>query len=284
MLDVALRFLLSIVLGVFTAGQGADKTIYVSVLDGQGRTVTGVTSEDFALREDGVDRAIVGMAPAKAPLQVALLVDTTAGTERYIDSIRSGLVAFTRDLLKVNPQAEIGVWEFGVACQRVRDFTSDAATLEKELARVFPRSDAGSVLLECIHVAGEALAKRPSERRAIVVFHVEPGVELTERQPQQINQSLLKSRAQLWTLSLQRGQIESGGREGLLDSLARNAGGVRERILVETAIERYMRQYAAALSGQYEVTYRRPTGSAQIIQTGLRVEGLKVVTGRVAPQ
>ena len=281
---MAIRVLLPTLLLVLNVAQAADKTIYVSVLDGQGRTVTGVTSEDFALREDGVDRAIVSMAPAKAPLQVALLVDTTAGTERYMESIRSGLVAFTRDLLKANPTAEIGVWEFGVACQRVRDFTSDPAALEKELRRTFPRSDAGSVLLECIHMAGGALARRPSERRAIVVFHVEPGVEMTERQPQQINQALLNSRAQLWTLSLQRGQIESGGREGLLDSLARNAGGVRERILVETAIERYMRQYAAALSGQYEVTYRRPSGSAQIVQTGLRVEGLKVITGRVAPQ
>jgi VWFA-related protein len=284
MRHVALRLLLAMLLAPVTLGQGADKTIYVSVLDSQGRTVTGVTADDFAVREDGAERAIVSMTPAKAPLQVALLVDTTAGTERYIDSIRKGLVAFVRDVLKANPSAEIGVWEFGVACQRVREFTSDGAALEKELTRVFPRSDAGSVLLECIHMAGEALSKRPSERRAIVVFHVEPGVEMTDRQPQQINQALVKSRAQLWTLSLQRGQIESGGREALLDSLARNAGGVRERILVETAIERYMRQYAAALGGQYEVTYRRPSGSAQIVQTGLRVEGLKVVTGRVAPQ
>ena len=264
--------------------QGTDKTIYVSIVDGQGRAVSGVTADDFALREDGVDRAISGLAPAKAPLQLALLVDTTSGTERYIEDLRKGLAAFIRQALAARPDTSIAVYEFGVACQRVRDFSSDAAAIEKEVARIYPRSDAGSVLIECVHMASEALAKRESPRRAIVVFNVEPGVELTDRQPKQVNDSLMKSRAQLWTLSLQRGEILSGGRDALLDSLVRNAGGIRERILVETAIERYMKQYATLLAAQYEVTYRRPGDSAQVVQTGIRVEGVKVIAGRFAPR
>ena len=264
--------------------QPADKTIFVSIVDGTGKPVTGVAADEFALREDGVDREVKALKPAAAPLSVAVLVDTTAGTERYLVGIRNGLTAFARDLLAANPQNEIGVWEFGVAAQRVREFTSDAATLEKNFGRVYARSDAGSVLLEAVYLASEALASRPSPRRAIVVFNVEPSVELTERQPQRINESLMKSRAQLWTVSLQRGEVPSGdGRDALLTTLVRNAGGIRERILADAAIERHMRLYAAALAAQYEVTYRRPAGSAKVVQTGIRRDGVKVIAGLFAP-
>ena len=272
-----------VVTAAVAVGQ-ADKKMFVSVIDAAGKPVSDVTAADFAVREDGAEREVTGMRPSSEPLSVALLVDTTAGTERYLVGIRNGLTAFVRDVLTRNPNNEIAVWEFGVAAQRVRDFTSDAATLEKSVGQIYARSDAGSVLLETIYLASEALARRPSPRRAIVVFNVEPSVELTERQPQGINKSLMKSRAQLWTVSLQRGLVESGGRDALLTSLVRNAGGVRERILADNAIERYMRLYATALNAQYEVTYRRPSGTAKVVQTGIRRDGLKVIAGLFAPQ
>ena len=259
--------------------------IYVAVIDGAGAPVSGVSAEDFAVREDGVDREVIGLRPAVQPLSVAVLVDTTSGTERYVVGMRGGLVAFARGLLEANPKNEIAVWDFGGAAQQLRGFTSDVSALEKQLGSVYARADAGSVLLEAIYLASESLARRASPRRAIVAINVEPGVELTDRRPQQINESLMKSRAQLWTVSLQRGEVPSGdGRDALLTNLVRNAGGVRERILTDTAIERYLRRYAAALAGQYEVSYRRPSGAAKVVQTGIRRDGVKVIAGLFAPQ
>ena len=69
-----------------------------------------------------------------------------------------------------------------------------------------------------------------------------------------------------------------------MTSLVRNAGGVRERILTDTAIERYMRLYATALASQHEVTYRRPSGNAKVVQTGIRRDGVKIIAGLFAPQ
>lgn len=275
---------LVIVVAAAAAVSQADKKMFVSVIDAAGKPVSDVTAEDFAVREDGVEREVTGMKPSSEPLSVALLVDTTAGTERYLVGIRKALIAFAHDVLTRNPNNEIAVWEFGVAAQKVRDFTSDPGQLEKNLGRIYARSDAGSVLLETVYLASEALAKRPSARRAIVVFNVEPSVELTERQPQQINESLMKSRAQLWAVSLQRGAVEGGNRDSLLNSLVRNAGGVRERILTDAAIEQYLRVYAAALNAQYEVTYKRSSGNAKVVQTGLRRDGMKVIAALFAPQ
>ena len=45
-----------------------------------------------------------------------------------------------------------------------------------------------------------------------------------------------------------------------------------------------MRQYADALSAQYELTYRRPSGRPKIVETGVRREGAKAIAGIFAPQ
>jgi VWFA-related protein len=264
-----------------TGAQDAHKSIFVSALDSSGRPVTDLTADDFAIREDGVDRQVVGATLTTEPLNVALLADTTAAAERYVYNIRAGLKAFVQDLLAASPRSEISLWEFGQTSRRIRPFTSDAAALEKDVARLSSRSQAGSALLDAVHDASEAFAKRQGPRRVIVVLNSEPNDEQSRRRPKTINDALIRSRAQLWSLTVQTAMARQ--HDFLLDPLVRNAGGLREFVLTDAAIDMQMRRYAAALTAQYELTYRRPPGPAQIVQTGVRRDGVKLVTGIVAP-
>ena len=181
-------------------------------------------------------------------------------------------------------RSQLSLWEYGQAAVRIENFTSDADKLGRTAARLFPKPRSASVLLEALFDASQSLAGRPSPRRAIVVVNIEQGDEQSRREPPQVNESLIFSRSQLWLVSVQKGQLAAEKRDLALNALVRNAGGRREFIVAASAIEGYMRQYAAALTSQYEITYRRPSRSAKIVQTGVRREGARVIAGLAAPQ
>lgn len=264
--------------------QGPDQTIYATVLDASGQPLTGLTAVDFAIREDGVDREVLTATLATEPLRIALLVDTSTAAEEYVSDIRAGCTAFVQAVMENSADAQISLWEFGQASVRIKDFTSDAAALERHTRRLFPKPRAASVLLEALYDASEALASRPSPRRAIVVLNLEPADEQSRQEPKKITDSLMRSRAQLWAVSVQRGTLQNAQRDLVLNTLVRSAGGLREFIVAPSAIAGYMRQYAAALTAQYELTYRRPSGRPQVVQTGVRRDGAKVIAGILAPR
>jgi hypothetical protein len=254
------------------------------VIDATGNAITDLTTADFAIREDERDREVVSARLATQPMNVALLIDTSTTAEVFVQEMRAGFKTFIERTLAAAPQSQLSLWEYGQAAVRIENFTSDGDKLARTAGRLFPKPRSASVLLEALFDASQSLAGRPSPRRAIVVVNIEPGEEQSRREPPQVNESLIFSRSQLWLVSVQKGQLAAEKRDLALNALVRNAGGRREFIVAASAIEGYMRQYAVALTAQYEITYRRPSRSAKIVQTGVRREGARVIAGLAAPQ
>src|SRR5262249_56776175 len=66
--------------GVHAVPQGGvDKSLFVAVLDDNGRPVREFTADDVLIREDGQDRTVVAVKPASQPISVAVVVDTAQG-------------------------------------------------------------------------------------------------------------------------------------------------------------------------------------------------------------
>lgn len=266
------------------ASQGTDKTIFVSVVDDNGKPVTDMTAADFMVREDTVDREIVSVKKSEQPLAIALLIDTTTDTEDYVSDIRNGVKNFLQQIASGSPESRVSIWEFGQASVMIRDFTNDHAALEKDAGRLFPKQRASSVLLEALYDSSEALSKQKTPRRAIVIVNIEPSNEVSSQQPQRILNSLLKSRTQIWAVSAQKGSLRNPQRDVVLNRLVQVGGGRREFIVTQSAIPTLMKDYADSLTSQYEVTYKRPSGKAQIVQVGVLRDGVKVLSGIAAPQ
>lgn len=284
-------FALALAPALSATGQTAtDKTIYVSVLDDGGKPIKDIAMGDILIREDGVDREVISVAPASDPLYVALLVDTTPAAEPYIQDIRRGLTAFVQQIAAGSSDARISVTEFGQAAIPITPFTTDREKLLKDVNRIFPkRGDVPAVLLEGIKDVSDSLAKQNSRRAGIVIFTMEGTFDRSREEPKKIRESLAKSRAQVWTVSLEKGQAKQdklSQRDMVLNAMTQATGGRREFISAESAIEAYMKMYADALLSQYAVTYKRPSSDRpKVVQTGLARSGpLKLHSGVFPPQ
>jgi VWFA-related protein len=287
---------------------GADKTVFVSVVDtATGKPVTDLKTEHFVVAEDNVERKVKSAKLSTQPVFIELLADTSASTgtngipaagqptmgTRSADSVnitqdlRKALAAFVNDVTTANPASQVALMEFGQASITMVKFTSKVADLEKGINKLFPIPQAQSVLSEAILQASGDLQKVAGQRRVIMIFNVEPGSEASQQpQPQKLNDSLKKSQASLWAVSLQQGQMRNPAHDVVLNALANSTGGRREVIVGQSAIVDMLKQFWTALNAQYEVTYTRPSATPTAVQVrmGIRADGVKVYCSYYAPQ
>jgi hypothetical protein len=217
-------------------------------------------------------------------LNVVLLADTSSAVEDMLRDLRVSLTAFVRQVHAVSPEAQISLMEFGQAAVTVVPFTTSDQDLEKGINTLVGKPRTASVLLEAINAASNTLAKRPSPRRAIVALNVEPSDERSQEQPKRIIESLRRSVAQLWCVSIQKGALKNASRDVVLNDFTKNTGGDRQFIVGQSAIETWLKRYADALTAQYEATYKRPASKAQQVQIGTTRKGVRLHASGFAPQ
>jgi VWFA-related protein len=269
-----------------TAGEqsAGERTLIFSAVDEAGKPVKDIKTEEILIREDGVDREIVSVKPSTETLNIMLLADTTAALDEMLLDVRKALIAFVSQVHAVSPNAQISLMEFGQAAVTSVPFTTSGADLEKGINRLSGKPRSASVLLEAINAASNTLAKRPSPRRAIVSLNIEPGDEQSREDPKRIVESLRKSLAQLWSVSIQKGGLKNAQRDLVLNVFTKNTGGAREYIVSQSAIATYLTNFADALTSQYEATYKRPATKAQSVQIGVTRPGVRLHASGFAPQ
>ena len=270
--------------GAARAQSAGERTIFVAALDEAGKPVRDIRTDEILIREDGVDREIVSVKPSTETLNIMLLADTTAAVDEMLLDVRTALIAFVRQVHSVSPDAQISLMEFGQAAVTVVPFTTSDADLEKGVNRLSGKPRSASVLLEAINAASNNLAKRPSPRRAIVSLNIEPGDEQSREDPKRIVESLRKSLAQLWCVSIQKGALKNPQRDVVLNAFTKNTGGDRQFIVGQSAIATHLKSFADALTSQYEATYKRPGTKAQAVQIGVTRTGVRLHASGFAPQ
>jgi VWFA-related protein len=299
------------------SGPEGTKTLFMSVLDDAGKPVKDMTADELAMREDGRDIQIVSVGPAQAPLQIVFLVDTSDPAARLTQDIRTAVSSFIKQVHTIRSDAAIELMEFGQAPIATTPFTSDDAVLLNALNKMVGRPTANAVLLEAIVQANKDLEKRPSARRAVVSLNIEPSNELSLN-PNPVRDAFRKSTAQLWSLSMQLSNVEIGAsptraagssqgsrdtsaaagntsaaasagnltasRNAVLQDFAKATGGARDMINAQSAMADILKQWADALTYQYEIIYKSTNKSAKVVQVGTTRQGVKLHASGFAPQ
>ena len=241
------------------SAQPKQTDVYVSVLDAKGEPATGLTAEDFRVREDGVAREVLKAGPATEPLTVAFLVDDSQATTPAIQMIREAVDTF---ITALSGKAEISIVTFGERPTIAVDYTSDQKKLHDGAKRIFPRAGAGAYLTEAIREVSRGMQKREAKRPVIVVLAMNNEVEFSNLHYEQVLDELGKARAALHVISLGETSTsmndERRNRDQVIALGTERTGGRRDDVLAYTAAAPKMKQLASELLQQYVVTYARP--------------------------
>jgi hypothetical protein len=284
--------------GPSLAARQASKTVYVTFVDASGKPLTDLAPDEIHVAENRKEVTITSAKLATAPLSIMMLGDTTkaaggggfnaasaSSAGEMIRDIRAAFSAFSQDILAANPASELALMEFGQASILVTNFTSSQADIDKGITRLFPKPSADSVLLEAITEASKELSKRKNGRRAVVSINVEPGTELSREPPNSIMSELGKAQAPLFSVSLQKGDNRNQSRGVVLPKLAAETGGRHEIIVGQSALVQLLKNTAAVLLSQYEVTYTRPAGpEAKELLFGVARQNVKILHTHFPPK
>jgi len=96
------------------------------------RPVTGLTTADFELLDNGVPQQITNLIYEKLPIDVTVVLDVSASvTGAVLDELRRALRQLRSDL---GPQDRLRLLTFNMSVRRVADFDAPAATVDSALA------------------------------------------------------------------------------------------------------------------------------------------------------
>jgi VWFA-related protein len=144
-------------------------TIQASVRDARGRVVSGLTSTDFEVRDNGQVRPILSLrSDRQSPLSLAILVDMS-GSMGIGAKIAMARQAYDSILTQLHQgQDEVALFTFDKSLHQRRDFTHDLATLKGALTDFEPFGTTS--LFDATAAAARKLAARSATHKAIIVL------------------------------------------------------------------------------------------------------------------
>ena len=109
--------------------------VNVSAVDPEGRIVTGLRKEDFAIYEDGQPQRVSQFSKEDVPISIGLVFDTSGSMRDKIDISRTAVLEFLRT---ANQEDEFSLIEFNNRPSNVSDFTRNTTLLVTDLYSMQP--------------------------------------------------------------------------------------------------------------------------------------------------
>jgi Ca-activated chloride channel family protein len=142
----------------------------VTVTDTHQQYVMGLNREDFAVFEDGVAQNVTFFATTSVPLDLTIMIDTSASMTDKIAFVHEAATNFVRTLRRGDRAEILG---FSERAQVLMPFTGDVRALEAAIDATTPHGS--TALYTSLYIAIEDLARLAKQqtdvrRQAIVVL------------------------------------------------------------------------------------------------------------------
>jgi VWFA-related protein len=150
-------------------------TFPVSVLDRDGRFITGLKKEDFQIFENGVEQKIDEFATVEQPFTVILMIDVSPSTAFRIDEIHDAAIAFVDQLRRDD---KVIVISFDEKMRVLSPATNNRSVLQNAIRKA--QFGDGTSLYDAVDNVINRELPRIEGRKAVVLFT--DGVDTTSRQ------------------------------------------------------------------------------------------------------
>jgi Ca-activated chloride channel homolog len=94
----------------------------IGVVDGQGRAITSLSKNDFAIYEDGVRQSILYFEPTSAPFSLVLMLDCSGSTISFRQQLKQAAFRFLDALA---PEDRVEVVQFNAKVKTLAAFSTD---------------------------------------------------------------------------------------------------------------------------------------------------------------
>jgi hypothetical protein len=267
---------------VIGAAPRDEKLALVSVVADASKPANTLTPADFKIAEDGGSVEVAEAVPARDPLSVVLLVDTAlpADGSAVTPELRRALKAFIAALQAGDPAAQIALFQVSNAALPVKDFTSSRADLEAGIDLLASGTPAGSKMLEGAVTAAKLVGARAAPRRAIVCVAIGTA-DGTQLHPKDVADSVLKSGATLWVVSVQNSRDAAlTNRDTVWTRATEITGGLRLNVVQATRLDVPLQSVANSLLSQYYLKMSRSRDGAGKGFKGQTASGARVLFTR----
>jgi Ca-activated chloride channel homolog len=142
----------------------------VVVTDGKSNFVNGLTADDFAVYEDGVQQDVSYFAAGEVPLDLAILLDTSASMTSKIATAQQAAIGFASTL---RARDRLTVVDIKDATQILAPLSGDIEAAKRAILSTMPRG--GTALYNGLYLTLKELTKQRRSnddvrRQAIVVL------------------------------------------------------------------------------------------------------------------
>ena len=237
---------------VFKAG-AALVDLHVSVLDKNGRLITGIPQSAFKVFENGVPQPLSVFSREDVPVSMALVIDNSGSMRYKREEVATAAMAL---VTSSNPQDEVCIVNFDDRAYLDLAFTNDLKKLRLALAQLKARG--GTAMRDAISGSIDYMRKHASKDKKVLLV-ITDGNDNTSRVT--LDQAVTEARQSgvlVYTIGILADEDfgEARSAKHALKALAEASGGLDYYPKNLRDIERITPQIAQEIRNQYILGYQ----------------------------
>jgi VWFA-related protein len=301
------ELILVLAFGVFRTAVGQivgpyphAQTISVPVLveSTRGEVVYGLSSDDFSIRDNGVEQRISLDADSDIrPLSLVVVIQTSQNAAAQLPAI-AGLSGLLDEIL-TNPLNEVSIITFDSSPHTIQTFTADTESIANGIATIAP-GNVGAALFDTVDLAVVSLSKiSPASHRVVLLISRDHDHGSVASNPSSLLRDVAVSNTSIYILSSTTSAKEifakfrslnplaitaSGMQRNAGETLAHLTGGEFCRFGTERQFEDRITEIANHIRNRYSLTFKpsNPVPGFHSLQIAVNSAKANIVASRTA--